>query len=678
MSPDISIIIVTYNVRRFLEQALYSIERAARGLSVEVFVVDNNSVDGTAEMVRDRFPWVHLIANTENVGFARANNQALRLARARYVLLLNPDTLLQEDTLHVMYAFMEAHPEAGAAGCKILTPEGRFALESRRAFPTPATAFYRMVGLSRLFPRSHRFGRYNLTFLPEDEVAEIDALSGSFMFVRRKAIEEVGLLDESFFMYGEDLDWCYRIQRAGWKIYYVPWTQIIHYKGESTKKSDLVYVKLFYGAMLAFARKHFAGQYNPLFEGLIQLGIYLHAGLSLLVRAFRRLRPVFFDAAAIALSVWLAELLWLEARGKRQPDFFLTVILPGYTGLCLLGLALLGAYGRNRDRWRTLPAGIGLGLMLVATISFFIKSIAFSRGVVVLTWMLGTALTSFWRILWYLSREGRLRPGPAHRRALIIGTDPEARRVGAELERQPELPYVLVGYVHHGTDPAPRDLPVCGHTRQLRELVRLLGIDDLLFTTGQLSYTDILHLLRRVQDLPIQARIIPRERDFIIAKARVDVLGELPTIEVHLNLSRPSQRWAKRAFDLGWALLWLILGPLLELTWGLVQPARRPILRRFWNGWPAVWRGRRTWVGYAEPASEDLPPIPPGVFNVLEALGWIPQAIRPGQQDRHNAQYARTYTILLDLELLLKILFGPQNQYSQPEGALLSKLGEAL
>ncbi|MCS7154812.1 MAG: glycosyltransferase [Bacteroidota bacterium] len=671
--PDISVIIVTYNVRRFLEQALHSLERAAEGLAVEVFVVDNSSVDGTARMVRERFPGVQLLENAENVGFARANNQAIRLARGRYVLLLNPDTLLQEDTLRQMLAFMEAHPEAGAAGCKILTPEGRLAPESRRAFPTPATAFYRMVGLSRLFPRSRRFGRYNLSYLPEDEVAEIDALSGSFMFVRREAIEQVGLLDESFFMYGEDLDWCYRIQQAGWKIYYVPWTQIVHYKGESTKKSDLAYVKLFYGAMLAFAHKHFAGQYNPLFERLIQMGIYAHAGLSLLGRALKRLRPVLFDALALALSVLLAELLWLEARGKRRPDFFFSLILPGYTALCLAGLALAGAYGRNRDRWRALPAGIGLGLMAVATISFFAKSIAFSRGVVALTWILGTALSAGWRIIWYLVHEGRLRPGPAHRRALIVGTGPEARRVGGELERQAHLPYVPIGYVHHGPDPPPEDLPVHGHTRQLRELVRLLDVDDLLFTTDQLTHADILHLLRQVQDLPVQARIIPRDRDFIIGKARVDLLGELPSIEIQLNLSRPYQRWAKRLFDLAWALGWIGLAPLLY-AWARAD--RRAILRRLWQAWPLVWRGKRTWIGYAEPASPDLPAISPGVFTVLEAMGWIPQPIGAQQAHRYNLQYARLYTVLLDLELLLKLLVGPQTRYRQPEPAALAELRE--
>ncbi|RMH52773.1 MAG: glycosyltransferase family 2 protein, partial [Bacteroidetes bacterium] len=286
---DLSVIIVNYNVREFLEQALRSLERARGTLAMEIFVVDNNSVDGSVERVREAFPDVHLIANRENVGFGRANNQAIRQARGRYLLILNPDTIVQEDTLHTLVRFMDEHPDAGAVGCKILNPDGSFAPESRRAFPTPATAFYRITGLSRLFPRSPVFGRYNLTYLPIDQVAEVDALSGSCMLVRQAALwwsreaweaagpaagssdpppdppmNGAGLFDEDFFMYGEDLDWCYRIQRAGWKVYYTPETQIIHYKGESTKKGELRYVRLFYGAMLLFTEKHLENRYSRL------------------------------------------------------------------------------------------------------------------------------------------------------------------------------------------------------------------------------------------------------------------------------------------------------------------------------------------------------------------------------------------------------------------------------
>jgi len=185
---DVSVVIVNYNVKALLEQVLRSLERAEADLNVEVFVVDNDSVDGSVEMVQAQFPEVQVIANRANVGFGKANNQAIDQARGRYLFVLNPDTIVQEDTLTAFVRFMDAHPDAGAAGCAILNPDGTFALESRRAFPTPAVAFYRVSGLSRLFPKSERFGRYNMTHLPRDEQAEVDALSGSCMFVRRSAL----------------------------------------------------------------------------------------------------------------------------------------------------------------------------------------------------------------------------------------------------------------------------------------------------------------------------------------------------------------------------------------------------------------------------------------------------------------------------------------------------------
>ncbi|MBI3578172.1 MAG: glycosyltransferase family 2 protein, partial [Ignavibacteriales bacterium] len=235
----ISVIIVNFNVREFLHHALVSLQKAMKGIKGEIIIVDNASDDGSVEMVRRRFPTVALIANKTNLGFAKANNLGLKKAKGKHFLLINPDTLVQEDTLRVMLKFFENNPDVGLAGCKILNPDGSFQLPCRRSFPTPWVALTKMSGLSALFPRTRLFGRYNLTYLSPDETYEIDAVSGSFMMLRREAYEQVGGLDEDFFMYGEDLDWCYRIQKAGWKNYYVHSTKIIHYKGESTKRSNL-------------------------------------------------------------------------------------------------------------------------------------------------------------------------------------------------------------------------------------------------------------------------------------------------------------------------------------------------------------------------------------------------------------------------------------------------------
>ncbi len=254
---DLSVVIVNYNVKYFLEQCLHSVQQAMQELNAEVFVVDNNSVDGSVGEIGQKFPWVHMIENRENLGFSKANNQAIRESEGRYVLLLNPDTVVEEDTFKKCIAFMDAHPDAGALGVKMINGKGEFLPESKRALPTPMVSFYKMFGLSSLFPRSRRFGKYHLGHLDKEETDSVEVLAGAFMFLRKETLDKTGLLDESFFMYGEDIDLSYRITKAGYKNYYFPESTIIHYKGESTKKGSLNYVKMFYQAMIIFARKTF-------------------------------------------------------------------------------------------------------------------------------------------------------------------------------------------------------------------------------------------------------------------------------------------------------------------------------------------------------------------------------------------------------------------------------------
>ncbi len=284
---DISIVIVNYNTRELLRGCLSSIQASEGGFTHEVLVVDNCSRDGSAQMVRQDFPWARVLESPQNRGYAAANNQGLRRSRGRYVLLLNPDTILPRNALKGMLAFMEAHPEAGAAGPKLVRQDGSLDLACRRSFPTPAVSFYRMVGLGKLFPHSPRFARYNLTYLSPDKVCQVDSVVGAFMMVRREAMEEVGLLDESFFLYGEDLDWAYRLKEAGWKVYYNPRVVVLHYKGEASRQNRLRARYEFYRAMYLFHQKHFAHETPFWLHWLILSGILVRGGLSLLAE----LRP---------------------------------------------------------------------------------------------------------------------------------------------------------------------------------------------------------------------------------------------------------------------------------------------------------------------------------------------------------------------------------------------------
>ncbi|MDR2085730.1 MAG: glycosyltransferase family 2 protein [Dysgonamonadaceae bacterium] len=275
----LSVVIVNYNIKYFLEQCLDSVIRAVSNIESEVFVVDNASSDHSIDYLAPKFPQVVFIANKENAGFSKANNQAIRLAKGEYILLLNPDTLIGENTPERICRFMDEHPEAGGAGVKMIDGYGRFLPESKRGFPSPWNSFCKMLGLTRLFPQSKMFGKYYLRYLPENEINEVDVLAGAFMMLRKKTLDEIGLLDESFFMYGEDIDLSYRIRKGGYKNYYLP-EPVIHYKGECTKK-DFKYVKNFYEAMLIFYRKHYPDACF-IYRWLIRLAVNMLAVLSVI------------------------------------------------------------------------------------------------------------------------------------------------------------------------------------------------------------------------------------------------------------------------------------------------------------------------------------------------------------------------------------------------------------
>ena len=268
----LSIIIVSYNVKAYLSQCIDSVHRALNGLDGEIFVVDNHSTDNTVELLSKKYPWVHFIANDTNVGFAKANNQAIKSAKGEYILLLNPDTILGENVLRDVVSTLDGRPDAAGAGVRMLKQDGGFALESRRGIPTPMTSFCKMSGLCRLFPKSKVFGKYYMQYLDEEKTEEIEIISGACMFIRKSVLDSAGLLDEDFFMYGEDIDLSYRLLKTGMKNLYIPST-ILHYKGESTKKGSRTYVNSFYQAMLIFFRKHFS-EYSMVMAIPIKCAIY--------------------------------------------------------------------------------------------------------------------------------------------------------------------------------------------------------------------------------------------------------------------------------------------------------------------------------------------------------------------------------------------------------------------
>lgn len=285
---DLSIIIVNYKTHDLTIACMQSVFSSATSYDYEVILVDNASNDGVIDSTNVQFPQVKCIANNDNVGFSRANNQGIRIAQGRYILLLNSDTIVQTDTLDTMLRLMDENPKVGASGCKIVLPDGSLDKACKRGFPTPSASFYYAFGFSKLFPNVPRFNQYQLGHLSPDKEYPIDCLVGAFMLIRREAIDQVGMLDEEFFMYGEDIDWCYRIKDAGWINYYYPRTQIVHYKGASSRRKPFKIIYEFHRAMILFHNKHYRKKYSWLTNTTVYAGVGLKFLLSL---ARNKLRP---------------------------------------------------------------------------------------------------------------------------------------------------------------------------------------------------------------------------------------------------------------------------------------------------------------------------------------------------------------------------------------------------
>ncbi|MEZ4999432.1 MAG: glycosyltransferase [Bacteroidales bacterium] len=382
---DLSVIIVNYNVRHFLDQCLSSVYRALKDTTGEVIVVDNNSADGSCSLVTEKYPGVKLIRNETNRGFSTANNQGIKISEGRYILLLNPDTIVPEGAFKRCISFMDENPLAGAAGLRMLDGRGKYLPESKRGLPTPRVSFFRISGLYRLFPRSAEINRYYLGNLDPSLENQVDVLTGAFMFLRREALEKAGLLDESFFMYGEDIDLSYRITLAGFSLYYLPDPAIIHFKGESTKKSEINYVIHFYRAMIIFARKHFKNSNSSLYLTLIQLAVLIRGAITIAGRWLKKVIFPLSEAALIFVVVSGFSRLWGSYRfgdPYYYPDIFTSLVIPAYSIAWTTGLVIWGGY-RRRMSIPVILKGVLTGSLLILVIYALLPAeLRFSRAVV--------------------------------------------------------------------------------------------------------------------------------------------------------------------------------------------------------------------------------------------------------------------------------------------------------
>ncbi len=642
----LSIIIVNYNVRHFLEQCLHSVVRATRHTEHELFVVDNASVDGSCHMVREKFPEVRLIENHRNSGFSTANNQAIRLSTGKFILLLNPDTIVEEDTFVKALRFMEEHPDAGGLGVKMIDGKGRFLPESKRGLPTPWVAFYKIFGLSRLFPRSRKFGKYHLSYLDENKTAPVDVLCGAFMMLRRETLDKTGLLDETFFMYGEDIDLSYRILQAGYQNYYFPESTIIHYKGESTRKESVNYVKVFYNAMIIFARKHFSGGNARIYIFFIHLAIWFRAFIAIVQRLVRRVFLPLLDALLIYAGFIVVLPLWEKMMYEPgyYPDIYMKWVVPVYILFWLVGIKLSGGYRKPVHLYRVERGVVWGTIALLIAYSLISESLRFSRIIILAGTLWAVLLLPLLRLFFNKLKISGFELDLARpKRIVIAGHLPEVSRVKALLEQSPVRP-VVVGYVSLSSGDPRGDY--LGSANQLREIIRINRIEEIIFCAETLSSGEIIRAMLDLSDLDVDYKIAPPESRSIIGSNSIHTAGDLYLVNINAISGRHNRK-AKRILDVTVALLLLFTSPLL--LWFVKQK------RTFLHNILKVLAGRLSWVGYI-PGNEDtgLPPLRKGI---LHPGMLFPDDLLPAARVKQlNILYAKDYRVQDDLELIIRNL----------------------
>lgn len=643
----LSVVIVNYNVKHFLEQCLISVKKAMENVEGEIFVVDNNSVDGSVEMVREKFPLVHLIVNKKNLGFAKANNQAVRQAKGEYILLLNPDTVVEDDTFTKVIDFMDAHPDAGGLGVKMVDGSGKFLPESKRGLPTPATAFYKIFGLSSLFSHSKRFSKYHLGYLDENEIHKVDILAGAFMLLRRSVLDEIGLLDEIFFMYGEDIDLSYRITQGGYNNYYFPETRIIHYKGESTKKSSVNYVLVFYRAMMIFARKHFTTKKARAFVFFINIAIYFRAFLAILSRFFKKLTLPILDTLMLFGGVVLVKTFWenniIYSNGGHYPALFSYFVLPSYVIIWITAIYFNSGYDKPL-RIRPVIRGIFWGTVLILILyALMPDNLRFSRGQILtdMAWAL-VSLSALRFLLHVLNIPGFKLGKPANKRFLVIGDEKEARRVASILKNS----YVTPGFVGLISPDEKAEKPegFLGNILQVKDIINIFSADEVIFCSKSISHQTIIDKMTGWKSEQVDFKIAPEDSLSIIGSSSINTQGELYTVDIN-SVDKPANLRSKRLFDMITSLAFLVLYPVILFF------VRHPV--GFLKNIFKVLFGSRSWVGYA-PVSDAAIHLPDIKRGVLSPADGMKQDV-PDEEilQKLNVLYARDYSVPKDLNLIL-------------------------
>jgi len=610
----LSIVIVNYNVKEFLTQCLDSIFKSQTQYDYEVIIVDNSSKDSGRDQICATFEHIIWVENIENVGFGRANNQGFSLAKGVYTLILNPDTVLQEDTIEKCVSYLIAHPKVGGLGIKGIDGSGQFLPESKRALPTPLVALWKITGLSSIFPKSSVFARYHLGHLSPEENHEVDILVGCFMMIPTKLLLSVGGFDPQYFMYGEDIDLSYELQKTGHKNIYFSESQIIHYKGESTKRGSLNYVRMFYKAMVLFAKKQFTGSSAAAYSLLIYLGIYLRAALAIAARLGKSTLTPLLDAVVLYAILNTIKSYWEQnhrfIHGGSYPDLYTYTIQGSYVLAWLFGLWLSGVYFKNNRPIVMVRSMIATTLILGFFYGLLPEELRFSRALLMLGALGGLSAMLGWRaVLSVVSGKSMFEGAPKQPRILFFGAKSSKIALDDILHASGITPSF-----YWEEEPKFDDED---WLLKLKALVHLHRINELIVDISQVSNQRLIGILTSLGEQTSVKSLLP-ENKYIIGSDSSLTQGE--TYRKSQQTADPQYLRQRRVFEITATSLLITLAP---LTLVFAIATGRFNAWKLWIRYSAdVLTGKRSLVGYSRSLSEkfNVPPLPPPIFDICSVL----------------------------------------------------------
>jgi O-antigen biosynthesis protein len=641
---QLSIIIVNFNVKFFVEQCLHTVANAIKQINAEVIVVDNQSTDNSMAYLKPLFPWVRFIENNENIGFGRANNIAIEQCKGDYIVLLNPDTLLPEDCFEKCIDFFNKQKDCGAIGVRMIDGSGTFLPESKRAFPSPLVSFYKIVGLSTFFPKSAIFNKYALGNLNENEVHEVAVLAGAFMMVKKVVLHSCKGFDPDFFMYGEDIDLSYRIQLAGFKNYYLGNVTIIHFKGESTKKGSLNYVKLFYSAMSIFVNKHYKGSAATLFVILFNAAIFFKAITSLIRSFVIKIGMPLFDTILILIALLGTAFFWVKYVREGVPFTQETVYvtLCSFTPIMLISAAVFGIYDNLYKPSKAFIASFIGMITVMAAYALLPESLRFSRGVILIGGFAAAMLVAISR--WVLLQLAIIHPSyqadylPT---TVVVGNEENYKQV-QNIYHNAGLNESIIGRVAIHNN----DSNAVGTLVNLQKISTELSLQEIVLCSGAISFKEIIQIVSN-KISGIHYRFFAENSNSIIGSHDKDSSGKSFAYEGEFAIARPYEKRMKRIVDMLTSFIIVFGFPLhvlcIKKPFAALQFALFVLFKNY------------TWVGYTNVIDQHQ--LPPLAINKLSFLG-IPkehnQAIGIEILQQLNIRYAKHYDYWEDIRIILK------------------------